>query len=342
MQLKPLPATDLHSILEQTADLWEAERNCRIFLTGGTGFFGAWLVESFCHINRALRLNGELVVLTRRPAALAAACPHVFADAAVHLHEGDVRTFAFPSGGFTCIVHAATDTRTTVQASESFSTIVHGTQRVLEFAIEAGAEKFLLTSSGAVYGSQPPQLTHVPETYTGAPDPVAPNSVYGESKRAAEMLCSIYSSRNLACKIARCWAFCGARLPLDQHFAIGNFIGDVLAGGPIRISGDGTPRRSYLYASDLAVWLWTILLRGKPLEAINVGSSCDLSILELAETVVRTLNPETEIKVAQPPRPDAAIARYVPSVDRARDELGLRQTVGLEEMIRRTAQWHCV
>ncbi len=143
----------------------------------------------------------------------------------------------------------------------------------------------------------------------------------------------------MECKIARCWAFCGPHLPLDQHFAIGNFIGDVLAGRPIRILGDGQPRRSYLYAADLAIWLWTVLFRAPALVPFNVGSERDVSILELAKTVVATLSPETEIQVAREPVPGVLPPRYVPSVKRARNELGLSEMIAVEESIRRTARW---
>jgi dTDP-glucose 4,6-dehydratase len=129
-------------------------------------------------------------------------------------------------------------------------------------------------------------------------------------------------------------------LPLDKHFAIGNFIGNVLAGNPIEITGDGTPRRSYLYAAELAIWLWTILFRAPELVAINVGSEQDVSILELAEAVARTLSPQTQIRIATPATAGAIPKRYVPSVVRARELLGLQQTIGLEECIRRTAQWY--
>lgn len=344
MPAKPLPERDLDLILKHTAPLWDELRGRRIFLTGGTGFFGCWLVESFCSINRALGLGAEVTILTRNAAAFAQKCPHLVSDSAVILHTGDVRSFAFPEGEFRYVIHAATESwarQAEIAPLELLSTAIGGTERALEFAATHGAQKFLLTSSGAVYGRQPGNLTHVPETHTGAPDPLDPRSVYAEGKRASELLCSLYQNRTrLECKIARCWAFCGPHLPLDQHFAIGNFIGDVLAGRSIQIQGDGTPRRSYLYAADLVIWLWTILFQAPSLMPFNVGSARDLSILELAQAVAATLNPETQILVARKADPDAAPARYVPSIDRAEKLLDLRETITLEDTIRRTAAWH--
>ena len=343
-QAHPLARQDLDLILEQTAPLWADVRGKRILLTGGTGFFGCWLVESFCHIAKTLNLGAHLVVLTRKPAEFSAKCPHLAADPHISLHLGDVRSFTFPDGEFECVVHCATETNASVVIENplsAFSTIVSGTERVLQFAAASGVRKFLLTSSGAVYGKQPDTLTHVPETYLGAPDPLDPSNVYAEGKRAAELLCALYGKKDgLECKIARCWAFCGPHLPLDRHFAIGNFIADVLAGRPIEIKGDGTPRRSYLYAADLAVWLWTILFRAPSLMSINVGSANDVSILEVAQIVARTLNPETKINIAKKAVVGVGSGHYVPSVARARELLGLQEKVGLEESIRRTAAWY--
>jgi nucleoside-diphosphate-sugar epimerase len=338
---KPLPKADLDSVLVRTEELWRSMHGCRLFLTGATGFFGTWLLESFCHVNRRLKLKSSIVVLSRQAKKLAPISPYVSQDTAVEWLQGDVRKFAFPPGSFDCILHAATDTRATVPALETFSTVVNGTERVLQFAQIAGARKFLLTSSGAVYGVQPPSIAQLPETYHGAPDPFAIESAYGESKRVAETLCAIYGGNStLECKIARCWAFCGPRLPLDQHFAIGNFIGDILNRRPIDIRGDGTARRSYLYAADLAVWLWTILFRAPSLIPFNVGSEEEVSIAELASCVARELDPTAEIRIAQKPAEGAAAARYVPSVARARSELGLVQEFSLPEIIRRTAAWY--
>jgi nucleoside-diphosphate-sugar epimerase len=337
-------AQGLELIAANTQELWGELRGERLFITGGTGFFGCWLIESFCYMNRQLGLGARVTVLTRNPQAFARKCPHLAADTAVNLIIGDVRNFTFPKEKYGYVIHAATEARAKQAAEaplEMLSTIIAGTERALEFAAACGARKFLLTSSGAVYGKQPAELTHVPETYLGAPDPLDPANVYAEGKRVSELLCSIYQKRTgLECKIARCWAFCGPHLPLDQHFAIGNFIGDILAGRPIQIQGDGTPRRSYLYAADLMAWLWTILFRAPVLVPFNVGSAHDFSILELAQLVAATLNPKAEIQVARPSVPGVAPARYVPSVDRAREVLGLREITPIEESIRLTARWY--
>ena len=334
---------DLEQFASNTSHLWSELRGRRIFLTGGTGFIGCWLVETFCYVNRRFGLDAQAVILTRNPGAFVRKCPHLASDPAVSLHQGDVRSFDFPVGDFAFVIHGATEARpaqAVEQPLEMLSTIIAGTERTLEFACARSATKFLLISSGAVYGKQPSSMTHISETYSGGPDPLDPISVYAEGKRAAELLCSVYAKlNNLQCKIARCWAFCGPYLPLDQHFAIGNFIADVLARRPIRISGDGTPRRSYLYAADLAAWLWTLLFQAPALVPLNVGSDRDVSIRELAEIVSLTLESPSGIHVAQSPLSGAQPSRYVPSVDRAKQLLGLRETVSLEDSIRRTAAW---
>jgi dTDP-glucose 4,6-dehydratase len=340
----PLPLEDLHLVLERTIVLWEEMRGQSLFITGGTGFFGCWLVETFCYINRMLNLDARITVLTRSPQMFQTKCPHLATDPSLKLVAGDIRDFVFPQGEFRYIVHAATETspEPTVEAQFNLlDSITRGTERSLQFAATHGTQKFLFISSGAVYGRQPSHIVHLPETYCGAPDPLDLSSAYGEGKRLAELLCAFFGRRHgFECKIARCWAFCGPHLPLDRHFAIGNFIADALADRTIRITGDGTPRRSYLYAADLTIWLWTMLFRAPPLIPINVGSEHDISILELARVVASVLNPGIQVEVATAALPGASPQRYVSSVACARELLGLQQIVGLEDAIRKTADWH--
>ncbi len=341
--MNPL-AADLDHILARTEGLWEELRGRRILITGGTGFFGCWLLESLLHANRTLGLNARAVVLTRNAEAFRAKAPWLACDPAVELLSGDIRSFAFPQGPFSHVVHAATESSTTLNQDDPalmVETVVGGTRRALEFAVRCGARKFLLTSSGAVYGRQPPGLTHLPEEHPGAPDPLDPQSAYAEGKRMAELLCAVWGREHgLETKIARCFAFVGPYLPLDVHFAAGNFIRDGMAGGPIRVHGDGTPRRSYLYAADLAIWLWTILFRGAASRAYNTGSETGLSIAELARAVAETLDLRPDVIVAQAADPAKPVEQYVPSTRRAREELGLNEWVDLPEAVRRTVRWH--
>ena len=335
----PLPKEDLEHVLSHTRPLWENLRGGRIFVTGATGFFGTWLLESFAFANKSLDLGAKLVGLSRNPDAFYAKNPHLNQESSIALHRGDVRDFDFPQGSFTHVIHAGTTSSAPVQPSEMLDTITRGTKRTLEFAVAAGAKRFLFVSSGAVYGKQPPEIAHIPETYHSSPDPMDPNSAYGEGKRVGELLCAIaHQEHGLETTIARCFAFVGPHLPLDAHFAIGNFIRDAMKGEPIKIK-DGTPYRSYLYAADLAVWLWTILFRGRVCYPYNVGSDQEITISQLAEIVATNLGGAVASAASSALRLNTSPSRYVSSVERAQAELGLRSQISLEEGIRKTAAW---
>jgi dTDP-glucose 4,6-dehydratase len=335
-------ASDLDHILDHTRDLWDELRGERLFITGGTGFFGCWLLESFLWANERLKLGANATVLTRQPQAFAVKAPHLALAEGVTFVRGDIRTFSFSTGMFSHVIHAATEASAKLNAENPrlmLDTIVDGTRHALDFASQCGAKNFLLTSSGAVYGKQPADLTHLPEDYPGAPDPLDPKSAYGQGKRLAEHFCALYGKDSqMEIKIARCFAFVGPYLPLDKHFAIGNFIRDGLNGGPIVIQGDGTPQRSYLYAADLAIWLWTILFRGQSCRPYNVGSDESLSIAEVAGQVARCFSPEITVEIRGKANPEKAVERYVPSTQRADSELGLQKWIGMNDGIRRSLQ----
>jgi dTDP-glucose 4,6-dehydratase len=342
--MAPLSTADLDHVLSHTADVWPEVRGRRLFITGGTGFFGCWLLESLAWANQHLNLGAEALVLTRSTEAFRRKAPHLASNPAFHFHEGDVRDFTFPDGEFPLVIHAATAASDALNRGSPLvmlDTIIEGTRRTLEFAATHGARKFLLTSSGAVYGRQPPEMTHVPEEYGGGPAPMDAASAYGEGKRVAEFLGATAAARGgPEVKIARCFALVGPYLPLDAHYAVGNFLGDLLAGRPILVKGDGTPCRSYLYAADLTVWLWTILVRGRSCRPYNVGSEHLISIADLARVVAGLADPPAEVRLPAAPPPGALPVRYVPSTRRAREELGLKEHIDLAEALRRTIAWH--
>ena len=346
MPNRPLSREDMAHVLHHAQGSFAALRGARLFLTGGTGFFGHWLLESLLYANRELDLNIRATVLTRNAATFRARSPHITNDPAITLHEGDIRNFTFPADTPTHIIHAATGSSGQLHAYQIAETILDGTRRVLQFAKQSGTTRLLYISSGAVYGRST-MLSETPETCTGAPDPLLPQSSYDEAKRMAENFCITYSINTpLQPVIARCFAFVGPHLPLDRHFAMGNFIGSALRNEPIHIQGDGTPRRSWLYMADLAIWLWTLLASGQANRAYNAGSDEAYTIAEAAALTATTLRPDMQggstlpIQIDGKPGSVAPLNSYVPAIDRARQELGLQVTVPLAEALRRTANWH--
>jgi dTDP-glucose 4,6-dehydratase len=329
-------ARDLEHVLAHTESLWDELRGERIFLTGGTGFVGTWLTESLAWANRRLSLGISAVLLTRDPGAFSARAPHLANDPAITLWRGDATTFDLPPGSFPFLIHAATE----AHGPAAFDRDLAATRRVLDLARGRKTRRLLFTSSGAVYGKQPPDLKNVPEDYPGAPFPTDTASGYGQAKRVSEYLsCCAGQDSGFDAVIARLFAFVGPLLPLDANFAVGNFIRDALGGGPISIAGDGTPYRSYLYAADLAIWIWTLLLRGRNAVPYNVGSPHEISIAALARCVASVVPAAAGITIAKEAIPGALALRYVPAVDRAA-ALGLQSWIPLDEGIRRTCEWH--
>ena len=341
--MKSLDQSDLNHILKRTPHVWDSLRNGHLFITGGTGFFGRWLLESLVQANQQLNLGLEATILTRDPALFAAKASHLARQSFLHFVAGDVRSFDFPAPVFSHFIHAATDASANLNTTQPLlmlDTIIEGSRRTLELARLCQTKSFLLVSSGAVYGRQPPELNHLTEDYSGGPSPTDPGSAYAQAKRIAEFLGVTYARQyGLPVKIARCFAFVGPALPLDIHFAVGNFIRDAMRGGPLEIKGDGTPYRSYMYAADLTVWLWTILEQGEVGRPYNVGSDQAISIADLAYTVAALFAPAPSVSIARMPTPGQLPERYVPSVERA-IELGLKTQIDLQDALKRTIEWY--
>lgn len=326
-----IPDSDLRAIDAALAPHWHKLDGARIFMTGGTGFIGRWMLEALARAPIAVHVT----LLTRDPAAFAARAPHLAKR--FELVAGDVLHFQAPRGPIDHILHGATDASAALTATDPrrmFETIVSGTRALLDLARETGA-RFLLMSSGAVYGAQ--TMSHVGEDWTGGPDPRDPKSAYAEGKRAAETLTAIHRHQfGVDTVTARIFALLGPGLSLDTHFAAGNFIRDAIAGRAIRVLGSGQAVRSYLYAADLAIWMWALQLNAAPGATYNVGSEEAVSIADLARRTARVLG-APEVEILGRPDPGWNPGRYVPLTHAIRRDLDLRATVDLDEAIRRTA-----
>jgi len=325
---------DIAAVNRTLAPLWPRLEGAHIFMTGGTGFIGRWMLEALVRSGTA----ADVTLLSRDPAAFAQRAPHIAARC--RLVTGEIDSFTVPETDYTHVIHGATDASADLNARDPrrmFDTIVGGTRRVLDLAAACGSPRLLFMSSGAVYGVQPWDMSHVAEDWHGGPDPCDPKSAYGEGKRAAETLCAIYGRQfGLDVVTARIFALLGPLLALGIHFAAGNFIRDAIEGRTIRVESAGTAVRSYLYAADLAVWMWTLLVRGEPGAVFNLGSEEAVSIADLARRTAAVLG-GPGVEVLGQPDPGWNPGRYVPSTVAIRQALGVAATVGLDEAIRRTA-----
>ena len=334
-----LNANELESLIESEQPLFKQLAAASLLMTGATGWFGIWLLDTLCVADDMLGLGLRITAVSRDPSQFLRRFPAFANDPRISWIESDVRHLHRARGSFTHIIHGAADSETPQGAqavADLFGTLVQGTQKVLQVA---GSEcrSFLLISSGAVYGPSSAARTIFVESEAGGPDSAMVKNVYAEGKRAAEMMAAIRAMRGVPISIARCFSFVGPHMPFDKHFAIGNFIADAVADRAISVRSDGRPLRSYLYMSDLVRALLAILNRGTLGTAYNVGSDIPVSIEQLAHTVHRVVGGKG---VTIGGAPTNSTEHYVPDTSRLRLQLNFEPMVDLETGISRTAAWY--
>ena len=317
-------------------------KNQRILITGGTGLFGYWILDFFLNINSYFNLESNVTLLTRRnPSEILKNIPLEF-HKYISFIQGDIRNFEFPEQEFDFLIHGSGLPKSSIYEIEPFAmndVIVNGTTHILKLIKKSKIKKLLFISSGAAYGDQPFNTDYLSEDLNIAPSTIQSSSLYGEAKRISEILCIIAGKENqVEVKIARCFTFTGSNIPLDQHFAVGNFINDVLNNRDILITGDSRTIRSYMYSTDLSHWLWTILLEGKNNEIYNVGSDEPISILELANLVKKVTNHKGKI-IENKNFHNKTFNKYLPSIEKAKSDLSLKINVNIEEAIEKTYLW---
>lgn len=308
-----------------------------IFLTGGTGSVGRTLID-YLDLSQASYGGLRVTALTRDPGSFYAQFPGQAEHSWLTLIQGSLAALPAPPPDVTDFIHAAAHTHAQTGHAGWINQIVAGTRTLLDAAEKFGAARFLLLSSGAVYGPQPPNISHLREDYHGAPDPLLASSTYGQAKRMAEQLCTVFHrEQGVPTVVARLFAFGSVHTPRDGRHALGCFVKGALAAddAPITVSGDGTAVRSYLGGHDMAHGLITALVAGAPGLAYNIGSEEAVSIAELAHRVVDRLSPGRQITILGAPD-DAQRSRYVPDVSRIA-ALGAARRTDLDEVIEAAA-----
>lgn len=320
-------------------------RNETLLITGGTGFFGVWLAEMIACLNDVHHFGCRLVIMARRPNIIHEIAPHLAERPDIITISQDVRTLMDLPGEVSFIIHAACSLDPKLYASDPLKTIdviVNGTNAVLAASARLPAlRKFLLVSSGLIYGNTPWEMNAIPENFMGSLDCSTAISVFAEAKRMTETIAAAFRSQHrLPVTNARPFAFIGPYQRLDRPWALNNFIRDSLRGGPIRILGDGISVRSYMYASDMAFWFLRILVDGTPGRSYNLGSPAGITLKELAEKIASCFPNPIRIECRFLTNEIARRSRFVPDVSLAMDTLGLAINVDLDTAIRRTILWN--
>jgi len=329
-----LPDPDLAHILRLAEEDLEELRGKRLFITGATGFFGKWLLGSLLHANATMGLQTQLTVMSRDPIGFLSRTPGLAESENLEFVGGDVATLRVDRCEIDYLIHAAADTTAFTNDADERArarAISLGTQNMLASA-QANQARLLNVSSGAVYGAAASKPTGASERDFAESEAITP---YGKAKREAELLCA---ESDVDFVTARAFAFLGPHLPLNAHFAAGNFLRDAMSGGPVLVRGDGTALRSYLHPADLVVWLLRILIRGERGHAYNVGSDEAVTTAQLAGLIAEAVQPKAAV-VIQSVQAQGPQNIYLPNIARARAELNLDVAIPLEDAIARTVEF---
>jgi len=335
---------DLSESFQETSGL-ALLKGRKLYITGGTGFMGTWLLEALAWLNDTAVFGVSAAVISRNASEFKARHPHLASRKEFSFADRDAKDIIEIPGDVSYIVHAAGSPDNRFHSSDpmrAMGAISKGAEAVLEAAVRLpDLVKVLHISSGLVYGPQPMDLERIPETYPGGPDCSSITSVYAEAKRYAETLVAAYRSQyKLPVAVARPFAFIGPYQFLDKPWAVNNFINDAMRGGPIGILGDENTVRSYMYPSDMVHWLLTMLAAPGALGTYNLGSPEAVTLLSLAKKVSANFTPAPEIITAKPGQKRHGVSRFAPDVSVVQKNLGLKVRIGLDESIRRTLLWN--
>lgn len=303
----------------------------RILITGGAGFLGFHLCERF------LADGDEVLCLDNLVTGSTTNIQHLMDQPRFSFIHADVTQPIAIEGPISHLLHFASPASPKDYAKHPIQTLqagALGTYHALEWAKRQNAV-LLFASSSEVYGD--PQVSPQPESYWGHVNPVGPRSVYDEAKRYGEALTMAYHRvHQVRVRIARIFNTYGPRMRLEDGRALPTFMGQALAGQPLTVFGDGTQTRSFCYASDLVEGLFrlaTVDLSSAEPPIINLGNPEEVTVLQLAQAVIRVTRSSSPIVFRPLPEDDPKVRR--PDIDRARRLLGWQPRVALADGLQR-------
>ena len=301
----------------------------RVLVTGAAGFIGSHLCD------RLLYEGHQIVALDTIATGRLENIAHLWGRDDFCFIKHDVSNFIFVPGRVDAVLHFASPASPNPHSPfgylqrpiQTLKVGALGTHNALGVA-RANRARFLLASTSEVYGD--PQEHPQREDYYGYVNPVGPRSVYDEAKRFAEAMTMAYHHyHGLDTRIARIFNTYGPRMRPDDGRVVPNFVRQALAGEPVTIHGDGRQTRSFCYIDDLVDGLYRLLLSDFH-EPINLGNPTEITISELASTVLRLTHSMEGITVLPEERVLTDPQRRCPDIARAREQLHWHPKIGLE------------
>jgi len=314
-----------------------------IAVTGGTGFLGTWIAELVAALNDEHRLGITLDLFARNINDWAQLYPHLAQRSDIRLKSQDVRSPFELSRNTNFVVHAAGIPNNRVHASDPLrvhQTTLLGLNNTLEAATQLDSlSRFLNVSSCLVSGTPNRPGALAESDYFSLPcSPL--HAVYAEAKRAAENLASIYRSQfRMSVSTLRPFTFAGPFQALDRPWALNNFLRDALTGSDIRLHGDGTARRSYLYGSDAAWWTLAALVHGVDGAIYNIGSPTPVTHLELVDLIGQKTSLKPRVVLNTKPVQQSMQDDLFPDTQLTQNSLRVIQTCTLEQIVDKTWRW---
>ena len=325
-------------------DVRDTLRGQHIAVTGGTGFLGSWIAETVAAINDEYDLGISLDLYARNIADWSKKYSHLASRSDIRTISQDVRSpFAFDART-SYVVHAAGIPDNRVHASDPLrvhQTIIYGMNHTLEAASQLPALKRLVNVSSGLVNGTSNRSGALTESDSFPMQAGELHTVYREAKRAAESVCSAYRSQfRMPVSTVRPFTFIGPYQELDRPWAINNFMLDAIHGADIRIHGDGSAQRSYLYGSDAAWWILVALVKGDDGQVYNLGSDQSITHAELAKMVAAQMSPATQSVIEKTAVTVQSSDNLYPNISNTKNRLGVAQTCSLEKAINKTYRWY--
>ncbi len=341
--MHPVVLEDLDAIAAAPLD-WERLAGKTILITGAAGFLPACMVETLLRLNATRGLGCTVVGLVRNPDRARRRFVRYSDRADFQLLEGDVCDPPDLPARCDFVIHAASQASPKCFGTDPVGTMaanVLGTYHLLQCARSWQSENFLLFSSGEVYGRVAPGCVPTPEDGYGFIEIGDPRSCYAEGKRAAETLgASFHHQFGVPFNVVRPFHTYGPGMALDDGRVFADFVRDVVHGSDLIMHSDGSAVRAFCYVADAVAGFFTVLLRGAPGAAYNVGNpEGALSIAELA-ALLAGLDPGRGLRVVRAPREtpgylESPIPANIPDIAKLR-RLGWAPRHSPEEGFRRT------